>query len=125
MDMQKIAARQIEMVVKSMGNLVVDAKYKELISSDRDPISQKKELVWRNTPIRCLVTEYSRFDVAYTDGQIQVNDKKVMIPMKPLNGFPPITIRTKNFLIIDSVEYRIEHVETDPTGTLCIVQARR
>lgn len=120
-----MVARQIETVVKAMGNLVIDALYKELISADRDPISYKQEPVWRKTPIRCIVTDYSKFDVMYADGQIQVNDKKVMIPMKPLNGFPPITIQTKNFLIIDEIEYRIQNVDTDPSGTICTVQARK
>lgn len=120
MDLQKIAESQMKAVFKMAASMVKNALYKELISFDDDE-EYNAEPVYKKTPIQCIVANYSKQDINIAYGDIQVSDKKVLIPLSQLNR----EIRTKNFLIIDNVEYRIQNVETDPTETSCTVQARQ
>jgi len=120
MDLRKIAESQIKAVFKMAVSLVKYAEYKELISLDDDD-EYNAEPVYKKTPVQCIVSNYSKQDVMIAHGDIQVTDKKVLIPIGQLNR----EIRTKNFLIIDDAEYRIEDVKTDPTETSCTVQARK
>lgn len=119
MNIKKIAERQLESIIKAMGDVVKNAEYKELVSNE--PENYQPNPVYRTYPIRCIVTDYAKHELLFAGGQIQVSDKKVLIPLK---GIAPI-IRTKNFLIIDDIEYRIQDVETDPTATSYTCQARK
>lgn len=119
MNLSKIVERQIQSVFKFAGGIVKTAIYKYL--SDINTANYRKELEFTETlPFKCLITKYSRNDIETALGDIEFTDKKVLVPLKNL----AVTIRTKNFLIIDGYEYQVKNVETDPTGTLCIVQCR-
>jgi hypothetical protein len=119
MNVKRIVEKHVASLFKTMKGMVKDAVYMDLTSYGHDS-AYKGTAQYTDTPIKAIVTSYQQNKIDYAGGRIESSDKKILIPLKGLNINP----NTNGKIQIDNTEYEIKHVETDPTGALCTVQAR-
>jgi hypothetical protein len=119
MNFRKMVERQIDSLFRTMKGLVQDAVYRGVVSYAHNA-NHRAVVQTDDVPIKCIVTTFQKHEIDFAGGRIGIADKKILVPLKGIAA--PFQLNGK--IIIDNVEYGIENVETDPTASLAIIQAR-
>ena len=120
MSLSKSIQSETYLAFQSLSDLFKDATHITVSSLERDPTTYELDPKYKETPIKCVVTSFSRKEIKDSPIGIIVTDKKILVPGKGLN----VDIKVDDEIEIDGLSHKVLDVETDPAGALFICQAR-